>query len=65
MHDGHSGRAVVCNSRSDEDYGTQDIRGTSVAPTPPMFMFDRKQLFVSATLIALIEILTVAIRAAH
>jgi hypothetical protein len=30
-----------------------------------MFMFDRKQLVVSATLIALLELLAVAMRAAH
>jgi len=29
-----------------------------------MFMFDRKQLFVGAALIALIELVTVALRAA-
>jgi hypothetical protein len=58
----------VCNVLPSGDYRTHDGTGTAVAKQtgarrPVMFMFDRRQLFVGATLIVLIEIVTVAMRA--
>ena len=59
----------MCNRASLTDSETHDFSGTAVAKTRAtggfvMFMFDRRQLFVGATLIVLIEIVTAAMRAA-
>jgi hypothetical protein len=59
----------VCNATPRTDSGTHDSSGTAVAKDTAtggfvMFMFDRRQLFVGATLIVLIEIVTAAMRAA-
>ena len=60
--------AAVCNRRPENDCDMHHASGTAVAKNTAtgglvMFMFDRRQLFVGATLIVLIEIVAAAMRA--